>query len=144
MGTNVIREKRRIKILLTLSIAFAAIFMVSFISQTAELARLQRWHQDLMHDISDLERQRAELDAEIALRKTDAWLSQAAVEAGLLPPNAYAVQVADEPAPQAQAPSATPTMAAERASAPGSELPSGAAWDNPNWRAWRRLLTGRP
>jgi hypothetical protein len=142
MGTNVVRDKRRAQILLMLSIAFAVMFLASFVSQAVELARLESWRVQLEDEITDLERQRAELDAQIALRETDAWISQAAVEAGMLPPNAYAVQaLAEAPAqPQAEAQRFGP--AADKP--PRLNLLTGATSDNTNWLAWRRLLTGRP
>jgi len=144
MGTNVIREKRRVQIMLMISIAFAVTFLASFISQTAELARLERWREQLSQELQSLELQKAELDAQIALRQTDAWLSQAAVEAGLLPPSAYAVQIEGpslaEPAPataEAEAVASAPQMATP-------EPEADTLWNNPNWRAWQRLLTDRP
>lgn len=144
MGINVVREKRRTQIMLMLSIAFAVMFLASFVSQAVELARLESWRGQLAAEISDLERQRAELDAQIALRETDAWISRAAVEAGLLPPNAYAVQtVAEAPAPP-QAEVGGQQFWPSRAQAPRLSLLPAVFGDNPNWLAWRRLLTGRP
>lgn len=142
MITNIDREKRRVQILTTISIVFALSFLGSFISQTVKLARLEGWRTELETDITLLERQRIELEEQIALRDTDAWLSQAAIEAGYLPPNAYAVVVQDQVVATAQA--APPDGLA----APEEPLSEGAVelalWNNANWRAWRRLLIGRP
>ena len=144
MGINVVREKRRTQILLMLSIAFAVMFLASFVSQAVELARLESWRGQLDAEINDLERQRAELDAQLALRETDAWISQAAVEAGLLPPNAYAVQaVAAAPAPL-QAETGGQQFGPATAQGWRLNLLPAVFGDNPNWLAWRRLLTGRP
>ena len=144
MGTNFIREKRRVQIMLMISIGFAVTFLTSFISQTAELARLERWRGQLEQELQSLELQKAELDAQIALRQTDAWLSQAAVEAGLLPPSAYAVQV-EGPSLAESAPAAGEAEAVIPAPQVATPEPEAdALWNNPNWRAWRRLFTGRP
>lgn len=142
MNVNTVREKHRVNILLMVSIAFAVFFLASFVSQTVQLARLQAWREELEQELHSLELQRAELDAQIALRQTDAWIGQAAVESGLLPPNAYAVQVVDE---GAEAPAASaPTEGEPVAEQPKTPTKRGGVWDNDNWRAWQRLLLGRP
>jgi len=147
MGTSMMREKRRVQILMALSIAFAASFLASFISQTVELARLEAWRVQLEQDLRSLERQRAELQSEIALRDTDAWLTQAAIEAGFLPPNAYAIVTVTpqeaSPAAAAVEPQGSVGDVVAAPSAPDT-VTARSLWDNPNWRAWRRLLTGRP
>lgn len=150
MGTSILREKRRVQILMVLSIAFAASFLASFISQTVELARLEAWRAQLEQDIASLDRQRAALQAEIALRDTDEWLTQAAIEAGYLPPNALAlVGVTTSQAVNGEALGASAALDQSTAApVPVGPAPNSASgrslWDNPNWRAWRRLFTGRP
>lgn len=143
MNVNTVREKHRVNILLMVSIAFAVFFLASFVSQTVQLARLQAWREELEQELHSLDLQRAELDAQIALRQTDAWIGQAAVESGLLPPNAYAVQVVEE---GAQAPAVSePSPSESAAEQPITAVEGGGTlWDNDNWRAWQRLLLGRP
>jgi hypothetical protein len=153
MGTSILREKRRVHVLMALSIAFAASFLASFISQTVELARLEAWRAQLELDLRSLDRQRAELQAAIALRDTDEWLGQAAIEAGYMPPNALALvtvdatEATDAPGVGGEAMTISPGQPAPIALAvqPGPEAaPVRSLWNNPNWRAWRRLFTGRP
>ena len=150
MGINVLREKRRVQILMALSIAFAASFLASFISQTVELARLEAWRVQLEQDLRSLERQRAELQAAIALRDTDEWLGQAAIEAGFMPPDSLALVTVGQmrrripPSADASEAQAAWTCAVEAVRPAPEGLPARSLWDNPNWRAWRRLLTGRP
>jgi len=150
MGTSVKRENRRMQLWMTLSVSFAALFMASVISQNVALSRLEAWRSQLDQDLASLSRQKAELKAEIALRGTDAWLSQAAIEAGYPPPNGYALVTVDVDSAPAKA-AAPPLASGEQpASAPvvvqhaPAATPALVLWDNPNWRAWRRLFIGRP
>lgn len=114
-------------------------FLIAFATKALDAHRLRTWRDRLQGEIAAMEQERQLLEAELARRRSPAWLEEALRDAGLVGEKMVGVVlVTTTPLPQV---SATPAPVA-------TPLPSaaspGALFANPNWEAWMRLLWGRP
>jgi hypothetical protein len=119
-----------------LAFTLTLFFMISFASKSVEAYRLRSWRDELRRELSQMERERAELLNEIEYRQSDDWKDQALRDSGRLPPDE--IRVVPMPG---DVPSLAPV-----ADAPDKAAAQPEPWllfDNPNWRAWRDLLRGQ-
>lgn len=122
--------------MVVLSFTLALFFVVAFVTKSAEAYRLRRWAEELHTDIAEMERQIAELQAEVERRRSSAWVDEALRAAGWVPKEGMSVRLVPATALATVIPSPTPSGGISTQISPGT------LFDNANWEAWRRLILG--
>ncbi|MEA3408572.1 MAG: hypothetical protein U9R48_10945 [Chloroflexota bacterium] len=117
----------------------ALFFVVAFTTKVVEAYRLRNWRDQLEREITQMERQKEALQAEIRRRQSEAWVDKVLRDAGWVPDGAERVVVMQ--VTPASSPPLTPAPGKHVLSAPSvaGELP---LFHNPHWRAWQRLIFG--
>ena len=114
-------------------------FLIAFATKTLDAHRLRVWRDRLQSEIAVMEQERQALAAELARRRSPAWLEEALRDAGLVGEKMVGVVlVTTTPPPQV---GATPAPVATPLPATATQ---GTLFANPHWRAWMQLLWGRP
>ncbi len=114
-------------------------FLIAFATKALDAHRLRIWRDRLQGEIAAMEQERQLLEAELARRRSAAWLEEALRDAGQVGEKMVGVVlVTATPPPQTDA---TPALVE---TPPVSATSQGALFANPNWAAWMRLLWGRP
>ena len=130
-----IRPMATAQVIAVLVFALALFFLIAFATKSVEAYRLRNWRNRLQAEITRLERQREEMEEELRRRGSPAWIDEALRETGRVPEGVVSVLVVPESAP------AQPTAFAEPTEETAQE-PTSSLFDNPNWRAWGRLIWG--
>ncbi len=120
--------------------ALVLFFLVAFVTKAVQAYRLRNWRDQLQREIAQMERQKAEFQAEITRRQSEPWLDKELRDAGWVPEDAERVVVV-EVTPAASTPQSTPTPQPHTLSLPAVGGDSD-MFHNPHWRAWQRLILG--
>ena len=133
------RPLTKVQIVSVLVSTLALFFMVAFVAKSLESYRLERWRDSLRVDISQMERQREELEYEVRRRSSDSWIEEALRGAGQVSEGLVGV-VAITCTPHPESP---PTPEALPTVTPSPEVQC-VLFQNENWEAWQDLIMGRP
>ena len=138
-----IRPMATAQIMAVLVFALALFFLIAFATKSVEAYRLRNWRNRLQAEITRLERQREEMEEELRRRGSPAWIDEALRETGRVPEGVVSVLVVPESVPAQPTAFSEPITGAAPGAAPGATPESTSAlFDNPNWRAWGRLIWG--
>ncbi|MFP3896179.1 MAG: hypothetical protein ACLFV5_04995 [Anaerolineales bacterium] len=119
--------------------ALVLFFLVAFVTKAVEAYRLRNWRDQLDHEIFQMERQKAEFQAEITRRQSEAWVDKELRDAGWVPKGAERIVVMEVTPASTPQPTPTPSESVLAIPSVGGDPP---LFHNPHWRAWQRLIFG--
>ncbi len=137
--TNRFKLPGKLQLAATICGTFAVIFVVSFAEKAVQARELLAWRSELEDELAQLEREKVNLQTELAQRQQPEWYDQVLRDAGYVNDGDVRVvvtlQEADETAAVAED-SETVNVASEET------VTSGGWFSNDNWQAWQMLLWG--
>ncbi|MHB1294401.1 MAG: hypothetical protein ACYC4R_05325 [Anaerolineae bacterium] len=133
-----------------LASTLALFFLVAFGTKAFDAYRLRIWRDEIKAEISAMERERMELEAEKKRRQPDEYAEQVLRDAGMVPEGGVLVTVVERtPTPigaeagSQATPAATPLPGVAEVAAVEANPPAdGGLFENANWNAWKQLIWG--
>jgi len=118
----------------------AVIFVVSFAEKAVQARELLVWRSELEDEIAQLEREKVNLQAELAQRQQPEWYDQVLRDAGYV--GEGDVRVVVEVVQPEESVVATDDGIGTALTTSEETTTNGSWFNNDNWRAWQTLLWG--
>ena len=123
-----------------MALALIVFLIIAFAGKAVSTYRLRAWRNELQSELAAMDLERQNLLLEIERRQSLAWIDEALKETGQVPQGVTAVRLVNTGGSS----DAFQSSASEPAQQSLTErVQSLSYFDNPNWRAWVRLLLNR-